>query len=79
MEIRHLRFFCTLAEELHFTRAALLLNVSQSSLSHQIKQLEDELGTRLLERTNRRVRLSEAGEVFLIRRMVKIFKPSTAQ
>ena len=59
MEIRHLRFFCTLAEELHFTRAALLLNVSQSSLSHQIKQLEDELGTRLLERTNRRVRLSE--------------------
>src|ERR1041385_767332 len=67
MEIRHLRFFCTLAEELHFTRAALLLNVSQSSLSHQIKQLEDELGTRLLERTNRRVRLSEAGEVFLIR------------
>ena len=67
MEIRHLRFFCTLAEQLHFTRAALLLNISQSSLSHQIKQLEDELGTRLVERTNRRVRLSAAGEVFLIR------------
>jgi DNA-binding transcriptional LysR family regulator len=67
MEIRHLRFFCVLAEELHFTRAALQLNVSQPSLSHQIKQLEYELGTQLLERTNRRVRLTEAGEVFLVR------------
>jgi len=67
METRHLRFFCALAEELHFTRAALLLNVSQPALSHQIRQLEDELGTRLVERTNRRVRLTEAGELFLIR------------
>ncbi|MEP7352017.1 MAG: LysR family transcriptional regulator, partial [Acidobacteriota bacterium] len=67
METQHLRLFCVLAEELHFTRAAFLLNVSQPSLSHQIKQLEDELGTQLLERTNRRVRLTEAGEVFLVR------------
>ncbi len=67
MEIRHLRLFCALAEELHFTRAALLLHISQSALSHQIKQLEDELGTRLVERTNRRVRLTPAGEVFLLR------------
>jgi DNA-binding transcriptional LysR family regulator len=67
METRHLRFFCTLAQELHFTRSALRLNVSQPSLSHQIKQLEDELGTRLVERTNRRVRLTQAGEVFLLR------------
>jgi len=67
MEIRHLRYFCILAEELHFTRAASLLNVSQSSLSHQIKQLEDTLGTQLVQRTNRRVRLTEAGEVFLVR------------
>jgi LysR family transcriptional regulator, benzoate and cis,cis-muconate-responsive activator of ben and cat genes len=67
METQHLRLFCVLAEELHFTRASVLLNVSQPSLSHQIKQLEDELGTRLLERTNRRVRLTEAGEVFLVR------------
>jgi DNA-binding transcriptional LysR family regulator len=67
METRHLRFFCALAEELHFTRAALLLNVSQPALSHQIRQLEDELGTRLVERTNRRVRLTEAGELFLVR------------
>jgi DNA-binding transcriptional LysR family regulator len=67
METRHLRLFSVLAVELHFTRAALLLNISQSALSHQIKQLEDELGTRLVERTNRRVRLTPAGEVFLVR------------
>jgi len=67
MEIRHLRYFCVLAEQLHFTKAALLLNVAQPALSHQIKQLEDELGTQLVERTNRRVRLTAAGEVFLNR------------
>jgi DNA-binding transcriptional LysR family regulator len=67
MEIRHLRYFCVLAEQLHFTKAALLLNVAQPALSHQIKQLEEELGTQLVERTNRRVRLTAAGEVFLAR------------
>ena len=67
MEIRHLRSFCVLAEQLHFTKAALLLNVAQPALSQQIKQLEDELGTQLVERTNRRVRLTAAGEVFLAR------------
>jgi len=64
MEIRHLRYFCVLAEQLHFTKAAVLLNVAQPALSHQIKQLEDELGTQLVERSNRRVRLTTAGEVF---------------
>ena len=64
MEVRHLRYFCVLAEQLHFTKAALLLNVAQPALSHQIKQLEEELGTQLVERTNRRVRLTAAGEVF---------------
>lgn len=67
MEIRHLRSFCVLAEQLHFTKAALLLNVAQPALSHQIRQLEEELGTQLVERSNRRVRLTEAGEVFLVR------------
>lgn len=67
MEIRHLRYFCVLAEQLHFTKAALLLNVAQPALSHQIKQLEEGLGTQLVERTNRRVRLTAAGEVFLTR------------
>jgi DNA-binding transcriptional LysR family regulator len=64
MEIRHLRSFCVLAEQLHFTKAALLLNVAQPALSQQIKQLELELGTQLVERSNRRVRLTAAGEVF---------------
>src|ERR1041384_7803934 len=67
MELRHLRYFCALAEQLHFTKAAVLLNVAQPALSHQIKQLEDELGTQLVERTNRRVRLTEAGELFFVR------------
>lgn len=67
MEIRHLRYFCVLAEQLHFTKAALLLNVAQPALSHQIRQLEEELGTQLVERSNRRVRLTAAGEVFLAR------------
>ena len=64
MEIRHLRYFCVLAEQLHFTKAALLLNVAQPALSHQIRQLEEELGTQLVERSNRRVRMTAAGEVF---------------
>lgn len=67
MEIRHLRYFCVLADQLHFTKAALLLNVAQPALSHQIRQLEEELGTQLVERSNRRVRLTAAGEVFLAR------------
>lgn len=66
MEIRHLRYFCVLAEQLHFTKAASLLNVAQPALSHQIKQLEDELNVQLVERTNRRVRLTEAGELFFV-------------
>lgn len=64
MEVRRLRYFCVLAEQLHFTKAALLLNVAQPALSHQIKQLEEEVGAQLVERSNRRVRLTAAGEVF---------------
>jgi DNA-binding transcriptional LysR family regulator len=67
MEIRNLRHFCVLAEQLHFTKAARLLNVAQPALSHHIKQLEEELGAQLVERSNRRVRLTPAGEVFLAR------------
>jgi LysR family cyn operon transcriptional activator len=65
MELRHLRYFVALAECLSFTRAAERMHVTQSTLSHQIRQLEDEVGQPLFERIGKRVVLTEAGENFL--------------
>jgi DNA-binding transcriptional LysR family regulator len=65
VELRLLRYVVAVAEELHFSRAAAKVRVAQPSLSKQIRDLEEEIGTRLFDRTNREVRLTAAGRVFV--------------
>ena len=65
MELRQLRYFIKAAETLNFSDAAKALNIAQSSLSQQIKQLEDDLNVKLFLRNSHYIRLTEAGEMML--------------
>ena len=65
VELRHLRYFVAVAEELHFGRAATRLQMTQPALSNAVRKLEADVGARLLERSSRHVRLTSAGELFL--------------
>src|SRR6478609_8676070 len=80
MEIRHVRVFLTLAEELHFGRSARRLGLVQSAVSQTIRSLEEDIGAELFERSKRRVALSSAEPAFIVpaRRALEEFEHAKA-
>jgi DNA-binding transcriptional LysR family regulator len=78
VEFRQIRYFLAVAEDLHFTRAADKLHVAQPALSQQIRQLEEEIGAKLFDRTNRRVELTPAGVIFRTRALIAMDQMSRA-
>ena len=79
VELRHLRYFVAVAEELHFRRAAERLYVAQPAVSEQIRKLEAELGVRLFDRTHRSVALTHAGSALLVEARRVLHQAEVAQ
>lgn len=81
MDLRQMEYAVAIADELNFTRAATRCRIGQSGLSHQITQLEREMGTRLFDRTSRRVRVTPAGQAFVAcaRRVLRAVQEMSAE